>query len=501
MIFLLVFLLSSVVVNAVCTLTFSESEYYYGETVVAEMICSSSAETSKAYTLTWTDELANVLETDTGTTPATQSTLFVESYSIPSNSTISNITATLTGTNLEGTDTSSVTSAPNTTIILTNFVATPGGKKLGEIASIKFDVLNGDNKTVNNALCEASISDSISGVPIATSLPESTYNGEVHLEIQYTKQSGFEEGRSYLSTISCICIDNTDQRCFNSDLVTLGNRVGTAQGVANVDRWLDSVVTLTDKSSYTLEDEYIDVCVELNNSNDFRIPVDIFYSFRCGGGNNATDRVLIDTHREYRGISGNTTQNQCARLEIKNVPEIQNKVNNCYASTDVGVIFDGFESFPVTYSTTSSSFTITSDSNIYIDGDNIKVQGGNLLAIIIGIGIMILLFILMAYANQYPFYKWFNMIMAFFQTLFLLAFLHGEYVGKDMSWLLYFNFMMFFIIGFIVFIFSLFTKSLVMMSPNSQVAEENVVEVQKFEASKFDGPAFGNRGFGDNDRR
>jgi hypothetical protein len=98
-------------IYATCTVTFDKEIYNPTETVEATMICNLASEKSQAYTLTWTNQTGAIVEIDTGTTPSERNTEFFRTYIIPSdyNSTYgNNIVATLTGTNLEGTDSANV---------------------------------------------------------------------------------------------------------------------------------------------------------------------------------------------------------------------------------------------------------------------------------------------------------------------------------------------------------------------------------------------------------
>lgn len=103
---LVITILFSQSVLSVCTVTLDQTEYIAGDTATATMSCSSSAEKNTAYSLTWRDETnSTIVETDTGTTPNTPGTEFNEDYIIPFNWTNGHVlSATLTGSQLEGSD-------------------------------------------------------------------------------------------------------------------------------------------------------------------------------------------------------------------------------------------------------------------------------------------------------------------------------------------------------------------------------------------------------------
>ena len=213
--FIFLVLISSV--NAQCTLDFDSASYFRGETVTAEMICDGGSESNRDYIVTWRDQTGATVSTDIGITPSVLGTLFAETYEIPLASSITNINATLTGTNLEGEDTASVSAPSPSTLILTNFTSSRS-TRLGELAAIQFNIINGDNKTVNNAICSSTITNVADGAPIAKTKPENSYDGIGHLEL-ILEGNVFEEGRTYLSTISCMCINNTENRCFVESIV------------------------------------------------------------------------------------------------------------------------------------------------------------------------------------------------------------------------------------------------------------------------------------------
>jgi len=165
-----------------------------------------------------------------------------------------------------------------------------------------------------NAICVARISDLLDGAPItATYNHARTYSGMASFELMFNIDQ-FEEDTTYIAEISCSCVNGTDRTCFTNTSRNLKYAVGTTQGIARTGVWLNSTNTVTDKNSYNIQDEYIYVCANVTNPNPERIPLEINYNYRCGNNDTSTDRVVIDSKREIRGISGNTTQNQCAQL-------------------------------------------------------------------------------------------------------------------------------------------------------------------------------------------
>lgn len=384
--------------SAVCTLDFDSDSYFKGQTVIAQMICDASNEKNNAYVVTWRDQNGIVVETDVGVTPSIVSNLFAESYMILLNSSTTNINATLTGTNLEGEDSASVTAPLPTTLLITDLISSTR-TRLGELESVKFTLLSGVNKTVNNAKCSSTIFSQLGDVPIGHTTEEIVYDGVGHLEA-FLDRTAFIEGTTYLSRISCMCINLTENRCFDEDLEPLGDRTTSSIAIVRVQRWLANVTTIVDKTSYVLSDKFVRVCVVLFNNDTERIPVDINYNFRCSEDmiDNSTDRVVVSEYREFRGIDGNTTQTQCVLLPINNIITIQNKVTTCYAATDVGVIFGELDKFPVTYHTISPDFNMTSDSSF--DISEVEGMDLSLLGIIVLIPLFLAIILIIASATM-----------------------------------------------------------------------------------------------------
>ena len=115
--YITMFLIMTFSVSATCTVTFGKEIYNPTETITATMVCSSSSETVKGYTLTWTNA-TQTLQTDTGTTPSAINEPFFNTYTIPSTLINQTITATLTGNNLEGSDTANTTNVIGNSLLI-----------------------------------------------------------------------------------------------------------------------------------------------------------------------------------------------------------------------------------------------------------------------------------------------------------------------------------------------------------------------------------------------
>jgi len=380
-IYFLFFVLLITSVSAVCTVNFDEDEYNPGETVAATMICTSSTEKNKEYILSWSNS-TSIVETDVGITPSVTGSPFFETYEIPLDATNwTNANATLTGSNLEGIDYFNVTGT-SSNILTINNVIFYSKVLMGNLFSVMFTVRDTNNLEVNNAVCEV-FSSSSGGNPLQECGEVVTYNGKAICG-DILNSDTFIENNNYLVRIGCIC-GYGDNSCFDEEGTQIQGARGSTAFPFSVSRWLN-VSTITDKKSYTLSDDYIFVCANITNNQEERLSLEINYNYRCGSSDSSTERIIIDEYKELRGISNLTTQNQCAQLQIKNKKGIQNKENNCYAATDVRILRKNGE-IKFTYATTSSNFTITSNTDSLLEED-----GENMIAIaLILVGVMFFL--------------------------------------------------------------------------------------------------------------
>lgn len=152
--------------SALCVLNLDQDSYYAGEdTAVAIMSCSDDNEENRAYAVTWRDAtLGTVLETDTGSTPATKGTTFNEDFIISSGFPSGHyLSATLTGLLLEGSDSAPVYSPASVNASLTyptseisiyvneSFIMTcVGGNDGGGNISVNITAQYGSGSTISN---------------------------------------------------------------------------------------------------------------------------------------------------------------------------------------------------------------------------------------------------------------------------------------------------------------------------------------------------------------
>lgn len=352
---ILLFLLSNFV-SAVCTVTTDKTTYSPGETVTATMICTSGAESNKAYTLTWTNG-TDTVETDIGTTPAGTNIPFFETLVTNVNDNWINANVTLTGTNLEGSATFNVTGNSTNILIISDLKFSPVAM-LGEIFALDFKVSDSSGNDIDNAHCTIYGTDN-NDAPLQECSGNryvETINGR-GLCSDILDPKALEESTPYLAKIRCHC-KSGDNGCFDQDGNIIEYKSGETSENFEISPWLTSINTLTDKSDYTVDDDLL-ICVNITNPSTERLPLNIVYGWRCqnGGGDLSFDRILIGTKEEERGIDANTSQYQCAKFRIPDEVVIEKGANNCYASTSVTVLDESKEPL-VTYDTTSSIFII-----------------------------------------------------------------------------------------------------------------------------------------------
>lgn len=199
------------IISADCTITLDQDLYSQEAVATATMICSAPAEQSQSYTLNWTNSTGHVIESDTGTTPATKNSYFYDTYTIDSSYVATygtQLNITLTGTVLEGTDNSTVASAGTTDLVITEISVIPDFY-IGSYGAVQFDVEDSSGNKIANAQC---VIDIVNGhdLPIVASGREipSQGNGEV-LYSFFLPKGTFYEDEDYKIDIACTCFNTT----------------------------------------------------------------------------------------------------------------------------------------------------------------------------------------------------------------------------------------------------------------------------------------------------
>lgn len=342
-----------------CTATLDKDTCVNDETITATFICDAGNEGNRAYSVEWWNTTGGVLlETDNGTTPAGTGISFFESFTCPSSGTMDG-NVSLTGTNLEGVDTFSVTAAGASDLIIVN-VSIQDDILLGKIAGFEFEVIDENNKLVTDARCIANVENG-DGLPRnAIPITIITKDG-VGAFSAVTSPVALEENRGFVLNVRCSCGKaGTGTSCFDEDGVEVELSTGSSSIAFSVGQWL-TVNTITDKREYVTGENLL-VCANVTNPvNRTRQHIVIDYNFRCDAGNDTGfQRVLIATFREERGISGNLTQTQCHDFLIPDFHSIERGATVCYAGVRLGAL-DEVNNLLVEYHSTSPDINITSD--------------------------------------------------------------------------------------------------------------------------------------------
>jgi len=230
--------------------------------------------------------------------------------------------------------------------------------RLGSPFAVDFQVKDENNKNIDNAKCEIFGTDA-NGEPLQQCTVFSSLSTTIDgfgICSDILNSLIFEENEQYLVKIRCTC-GIGDNSCFDEDGNTIEKHKGSATYVFTVTPWL-TVNTITDNDMYEVDDS-IYVCANVTNNGTERVPIDIVYNWRCqnGAGDLSTDRILLGNKKEERGISANTTQNQCNSFLIADDLAIEQGAINCYSATSVTVL-DKNKNPIYTYDTTSGLFTI-----------------------------------------------------------------------------------------------------------------------------------------------
>lgn len=353
LIFILFIVLSSIV-SATCSVSLDKTSYAPLETATWIASCDTQQEKSQDYIMYWFNGSGVNIYNNTGTTPANVGQQFSGSYVIPSGSVWVDANVTLTGTNLEGHAYFNVSGASTSALLITS-IQTTGDFYVNQRAAVNFIPTNYLNEPLDNVACKLFFYDEF-GNPKWLSDEFSSYNGMAGYS-DVALDEVFLEDTDYSFTIRCHCDGNqSNSQCFNG--ATSYNYIKGESTISfRTSKFLE-VTTLTDKSDYEPNEE-LTVCANItNNLASRRIPLDIYYDIRCGSDEQSTDRIILESGREIRGISGGSTQLQCYNFKIPHTSVIDRGATNCYASTIVTVI-DGQSNPLVNYPTSSPFFTLS----------------------------------------------------------------------------------------------------------------------------------------------
>lgn len=214
---------------AVCAVTFDKTIYFHGEGIGATMSCDNDNEKSKAYTLTWRNQTSgDVLQTDTGTTPALTGNNFFNDYVTPDSGSSGEyfINATLTGTNLEGVASANITVARTTDLVIKNLTTTNQSQiYLGWHLDLSATIESSDGNLISGADCHFTVTD-VLGNPLDDS-DHIAVEGYTNGHFEPTEAGGYTTPADYTVTLRCYCgVATTSASCIDSN----GDEVSAASG-------------------------------------------------------------------------------------------------------------------------------------------------------------------------------------------------------------------------------------------------------------------------------
>ena len=259
-------------VSAVCTVTMTPDPIPKGQTITFEIVCSEQIEKNRAYLLNITDQANNILAQLNGTTPNVVNTDFFETYQVPLATTATSITGTLVGTNLEGTDTVTVTGAATNELIINDCKFKPKAF-IGADFSVDCEILNNASKKIDNAHCFVYATDE-NGAPLQMAeLVSESINGRF-VASGILKPENLKEDTSYLAKLKCHC-ETGDNKCWDEDGLAIENYQGESAVAFQTAKWLN-VNTLVDMSEYEARQVAI-VSVNVTNvDGEDRLPILIY---------------------------------------------------------------------------------------------------------------------------------------------------------------------------------------------------------------------------------
>ena len=256
---------------------------------------------------------------------------------------------------------------------------------LGEFCGIRWTVTKADTGSpVIGATCVGDVLQLIGGnlTPVITSgalggsgerALTSRYAGHVLASFKPIA-TALTEGVTYVGEIRCecmpkagsVCLDDDGQNIVNSSSPTGLIGIGTVP--LPISTWLTTSTSVFLPNIGLKHRNAVSVNIT-NNRSDIRVPIDIIYDCRIDGDNASHRRIkspflfpecgTLGECNVRRGINPATTQEQSTDFIVQEHPFLQGRDTDAYCSTYVKIV-DVITDF-VTYSTTSTNFTITSD--------------------------------------------------------------------------------------------------------------------------------------------
>ncbi len=245
---------------------------------------------------------------------------------------------------------------------------------VGEVSGLQFQVIDENQQGISGARCIVEGQDLFGNPqfvnPQDNVFRQSNDEGVAVFDFQIDS-SRFIEGEQHIFAVFCYCPPTvSDDSCFTKNKANGTSFLGcTNDVVLNISTHL-KVNTLTDKSNYVVGED-IEILITANITNN-RLLTEVFeitYDYRCAATNlsNNTDNIMINGVTETRSVEALQTETETGSLTLKNLPSMGNRVSQCRAETVVNVI-DNQGNRKVRYSTLSPFFTITSNTEGFLDG-------------------------------------------------------------------------------------------------------------------------------------
>ena len=127
-------------------------------------------------------------------------------------------------------------------------------------------------------------------------------------------------------------------------------------------------------------------------------------------------------------------------------------------------------------------------SSISVTENGLAIGGVGIAEIVVFI-FLIIIFIVMAVANRFLFFKWACFLFAFYEAALMLGYVYGTSAGLPVAWILWLNFLIVMSVGFGIVILSMMTKSMILFSFDQETVENAGYDdkgFDKFNRDKFE---------------
>jgi len=321
-------------VFGVCTTSLNKDIFSPGETATATSSCDSGNERNRAYTLTWSNFTDGNIEADVGTTPGTAGQAFIETFSIPLDYPVGNsLNITLTGTNLEGTDNSTIAAAGSNSLIFPNI--TLRGTFLGLSSSVDATVTDENDKKITGGTCNIAVEDPTNSEVLQV-VHQPMANGEVTAQwiLDYER---FSENKDYLVELTCFCGSNSSiYQCIDEDGVSVFDSVGSVDSPFTTSTWIEfhqSPLTLSNEDGEPLNSIEVNLTAgfdhahwieNITNNNPLGEPMEARISTLLINNDTGTGFGIVNegnTDKTLRGFINGNSSSVRNHLLAKDAPD------------------------------------------------------------------------------------------------------------------------------------------------------------------------------------